>query len=947
MPCLDDNALAALMGNTMSPAERAAAEAHIETCASCRQLVAAMLKGERDEKNLSNADTAPSVAPIEPAAGRTLGRYVLLDVIGAGGMGVVYAAYDPVLERKVALKLVRKERGPAPEIEERLMREGKSIAQLQHQNIVSVFDMGASDGQVYVAMELVGGGSLKKWLRDGPRPWREVLEKFIAAGEGLAAAHRAGIVHRDFKPENVLVGEDGRVRVTDFGLASSVGLVVDPAAASPGTLDVRLTQSGAVLGTPAYMAPEQHEAAQPDARSDQFSFCVALWEGLYGARPYAAGGKPSEPWRLVEPPASASVPPWVRRAVQRGLSLERGGRWPSMELLVDALRRDPARALKVRLATAAVALVVLAAAGGGTWWVATRGERLCSAGPERVAAVWSEPVAAAIGKNLTGETAASFERAKPRLDGWFKGWAELYGDACRATRVRGEQSDEVLSRRMLCLDQRFAEARALVQLFQNRDDGVLAKAPEAVDALGGLHGCSDTEALLAEVPPPSGEALAAQVEAVRTHVREAKARFDGGLYKEAQAAATEAVKLARDVAYKPVLAEALATLGRVQEHAGDLKGAEATLTEAISIAEAAKTDALTAEAATHLVLVLGVRQARYGEAHAWEKLAEGAIHRIGGSLPLQARLMQTSGLVHYQEGQLEQAIAAHQQAVELLEKLEPQSLALADAYSSLGAALRGGRKAKEAFAAFEKALEILRARVGPNSDLTATALNGVGSSLMLEGRFDEALDLYTQAHDVFVRRLGPTHFRTVTAVNNIGVVLAEQGRYADALPYFEKVVSAREATLAPTDAKTADALANVGMLLVEVGRYDDAQKSFEKARGILQGYPLDHFSQAEPLLGEAKVLIAKNEAAKAVPLLERVLKLCENKQGFRFDYTRARAQFVLGRALATDPKRGAEARALALAAREAFASFGAERFKRDLTEVDAWLAGPAAAPRAP
>jgi len=938
MAHLDDNAVAAMMGGTLSAAERAEAEKHIETCADCRQLVAAVLIGERDEKSLSSADTVPSVAPVAPAAGRQLGRYVLLEVIGAGGMGVVYSAYDPVLERKVALKLVRKERGaPSAEIENRLMREGKSIAQLQHQNIVSVFDMGASDGQVYVAMELVGGGSLKKWLHEGPRHWREVLEKFIAAGEGLTAAHRAGIVHRDFKPENVLVGEDGRVRVTDFGLASSVGLTPEPAA-SPGGLDVRLTQSGAVMGTPAYMAPEQHEAAQADARADQFSFCVALWEGLYGARPYAAGGKPGEPWRLVEPPPTANVPPWVRRAVQRGLSLDREHRWPSMEPLVAALRHDPARALKARLAAGATAVLLLGGAGAVTWWSATRGERLCSTGPERVAAVWNAAIASAIGKDLSGETAASFERAKARLDGWWKAWADLHGEACRATRVRGEQSDELLSRRMLCLDRRFAEGRALVELFQNRDDGVLAKSPEAVDALGTLHGCSDTEALLAEVAPPQGEA-AAQVETVRRHLREAKARVEAGLYKEAQASATEAVKLARDLTYRPALAEALTSLGRIHERAGDLKGAEAVLTEAIAVAESAKTDALTAEAATALVLVLGVRQARYGEAHAWEKLAGGTIHRIGGSLPLQARLTQTSGLVLYQEGKLDEAIAAHQKAVELLEELEPQSLALADAYGSLGAALRGGRKAKEARAAFEKSLEILLTRVGPNSDLTAAALNGIGSSLMLEGRFDEALKLYTQSHDVFVKRLGPTHFRAVNAVNNIGVVLAEQGRFADALPYFEKVAKVREATLAATDAKTADALANVGMLLVELQRYDEASKSFEKARGILQGYPLDHFSQAEPLLGEAKVLVAKGETAKAVPLLERVLKLCEGKQGFRFDYTRARASFVLARAT--------KSRELAVKAREAFVSFGEERFKRDLGEVDAWLtAGAPAAERA-
>src|SRR5581483_9051057 len=225
MACLDDNTLAAFLGGTLSTADRAEVERHVETCPACRALVAELLKQERSTSGEPN-DTLPSSRPRSsaPKPGRAIGRYVLQELIGQGGMGAVYSAYDPVLERKVALKLVRGERhaGGLSEVKERLLREGKSIAQLSHPNIVAVFDMGTSEGEVYVAMELVEGGSLRQWLTSAPRHWREVLERFIAAGQGLAAAHRAGLVHRDFKPENVLVGKDGRVRVTDFGLAASV-----------------------------------------------------------------------------------------------------------------------------------------------------------------------------------------------------------------------------------------------------------------------------------------------------------------------------------------------------------------------------------------------------------------------------------------------------------------------------------------------------------------------------------------------------------------------------------------------------------------------------------------------------------------------------------------------------------------------------------------------------
>jgi tetratricopeptide (TPR) repeat protein len=207
---------------------------------------------------------------------------------------------------------------------------------------------------------------------------------------------------------------------------------------------------------------------------------------------------------------------------------------------------------------------------------------------------------------------------------------------------------------------------------------------------------------------------------------------------------------------------------------------------------------------------------------------------------------------------------------------------------------------------------------------------------MLEGRFDEALKLYQDSYGVFAKRLGPTHFRTVTTLNNIGVVLAEQSRYADALPYFEQVLDARKKASA-TDAKTADAYANVGMLLVELKRFDDAKAMFAQAKGVLQGYPLDHFSQAEPLLGEAKIALEQGHAKDAGDPLERVLKLCENREGFRFEYTRARADFLMGRSLVEVKKPAADGWSRVHKAREAFFGFGPERFKRDLAEVDAWL----------
>jgi tetratricopeptide (TPR) repeat protein len=952
MACLDDNTVAALMGGELSGEAKAEVERHVETCAACRQLVAAVLKSDRPlESRLSSADTAFSPAPPPRptlATGSQVGRYVLLERIGAGGMGVVYSAYDPVLERKVAVKLVRGEGAPEAleEVRVRLLREGKAIAQLSHPNIVTVFDMGTSQGQLFVAMELVDAGSLKRWLREGARGWRDVLEKFLSAGQGLAAAHRAGLVHRDFKPENVLVGADGRVRVTDFGLASTIGAPTPvPQAASPAPLDPRLTRTGALLGTPAYMAPEQHVGQGADALSDQFSFCLALWEGLYGQRPYTAAVDPAA-WTLVEPPADTKVPLWLKRGVQRGLSREPQARYPTMEALLSALAADPERTRRVRLLVTAGVLTAALAIAGSSYWASTRASRLCTGAEAEVAKVWTPGLAASVGVTFSGSgvegASGTWELARQGLEAWWRGWAAMHTEACRATRIRGEQSDQLLGLRMACLERRRSEAAALLDVFKHADKDVVTRAPEAVDALIPVSQCADAQALQAEVPPPENPKVRAQVDEVRGLLIEGKARFDSGRYADALSRATQAVQNAKGLEYRPALAEALLLQGRLQERMGDLKAAEQTLLDAIAAAEASKQDAVTAQAATTLMLVLGSRQARYAEAHSWGKLAEGAIGRIGGSPSLQAQLLQTRGLVQYAQGQLKDAIDSHRQAVALLEKVEPDSLALAEALNSLGAALRGGRQGKEALEAFDRALAILLKKVGPDSDLVATTQNGMGSAQMLDGHFEEALKLYQQALGTFTRRLGPTHFRTITTVNNVGVVLAEEGQYAAALPYFEQVLKARQLTLAKTDAKTADAHANVGMLLVELGRLDEAMAHFDEARGILQGYPRDHFSQAEALLGIGKVQLARRQGAKAKEPLEQVLALCEKKEGFRFEYTRARAHFLLGRALFEGLHQPKEGLALAGDARAALVGFGAERFRRDVAEIDAWLAAHAA-----
>jgi formylglycine-generating enzyme required for sulfatase activity len=337
------------------------------------------------------------------AIGARIGRYVILERVGNGAMGVVYGAYDPELDRKIALKLLRGVgAGAAPLARARMMREAKAMARLSHPNVAAVHDVGEFEERIFLATEFLSGGTVRSWLEGQARPWREIVSVFIAAGRGLAAAHAAGLVHRDFKPDNVLLDKEGRARVVDFGLArnaeaaeeesQSPGSVIDLATAAGGSessdafpppkydpnlptgvdlnpsdkLD-KLTRTGALMGTPAYMAPEQFLGESTDERSDQFSFCVALYEALYGQRPFEGDTllalSTSVTGGILRPlPKERDVPAWIRRAVMRGLRIKRDERYPSMTALIAALEDDPALKGRRRLVYAGGVLALVAAA---------------------------------------------------------------------------------------------------------------------------------------------------------------------------------------------------------------------------------------------------------------------------------------------------------------------------------------------------------------------------------------------------------------------------------------------------------------------------------------------------------------------------------------------------------------------------------------------------------
>ena len=618
----------------------------------------------------TSAATVPTASEGKREVGRgtTVGRYILLDQLGAGGMGVVYSAYDSQLDRKVAIKILHGwllAGRDASDLGARMLREAQAMARLSHTNVVTVFDVGTFEDSVFLAMELVLGCTLRQWLKT-PRPWRERLEALKAAGRGLAAAHAADIVHRDVKPDNILVGKDGRVRVTDFGIARSLG-AGDPSTprASPGDpathaahgvgsppasiatgtgdvlsssamLDVSLTASGSILGSIGYMAPEQARGEPVDARSDQFGFAATLYFALYGERafpsrelgPYLASlGEPVPP-----APRDSPVPVWLRRVVLRGLSAAPEARYPTMDALLAALDDDPAvrrrRWLGVGASLAALSLIALAWTRPGS-----APKAMCTEAASRLEGTWDAAkraeVEAAFARLPRPLAPESLGRTADALDDYTRRWTEMRTEACVATRVKGEQSDEILGLRMGCLDDRLREVGALVHVLVTGDEAAFEHAAEAARSLAPLSICADVATLTAPVRPPADPAVRGRVDAVRARIATATSENLLGRFPRARDEAAAAVKEAATLDYPPVLAEALLAQGDAQLSFGDSKGAQPTLVRSEAAAIAGKDPRVATLALAALVRAYG-QDGRFDQAHVLEQLARRG---PGGAAP--------------------------------------------------------------------------------------------------------------------------------------------------------------------------------------------------------------------------------------------------------------------------------------------------------------------------
>ncbi|MCH9688704.1 MAG: serine/threonine-protein kinase, partial [Deltaproteobacteria bacterium] len=556
------------------------------------------IRGDVHARLFGDTPTAEADASTPPSVHR-IGRFRVVERLGRGGMGVVYRAYDPELDRPVAIKVLRPDVHGAGErdAQARLLREAQAMARLSDPNVIMVHEVGTVDDRVFVAMEYVEGPTLRQWMHQ-PRPWTTVLPVFLGAGQGLAAAHRAGLVHRDFKPDNVLIDPEDRVRVLDFGLARALedhgtdgSTPVTPIAERPDvdSLHTPLTQTGAVMGTPAYMAPEQMLGHCADARSDQFSFCVALYEALYRQRPFAGDTLATLSMnvvrgRLREPPAEARVPGRLFTALRRGLTVDPDARFERMEDLLGALEQPPThwwrRALVVG-ALGATATVAMA----GLW--REDATDACGGLRDQLTGVWDparrEQVRDAIegtGRDFAPRVA---QTTLGMLDTYAAGWITQAEDACGAALV-GQPDDEA-ERRRDCLEQRRVELGALVDALAEAEEGMVHAAVTATADLTDLGACADPRRLSDQHVVDDPE-VRQQLARARGQLAHAKARGALGHYDEAVELASEVIERARALGSPTLEAMGRMIRGNYRERAGDPAGAEQDLRDAVAQAQA-------------------------------------------------------------------------------------------------------------------------------------------------------------------------------------------------------------------------------------------------------------------------------------------------------------------------------------------------------------------------
>jgi len=887
--------------------------------------------------------------------GVSIGRFVMIDRLGAGAMGEVVLAYDPDLHRRVAIKVLRaglfSSSGNAAV--QRMLREARAMAKLSHPNVITVFEVDQMDsGQSFIAMEFIDGGTLREWKAEAPS-WKKTVEVYAAAGAGLAAAHDHDLVHRDFKPDNVLIGNDGRVCVTDFGLVGAVDgdqedllssgrdIVHESASSGSGRIsaeaDITLTRTGSLLGTPAYMAPEQGKDL--DARSDQFSFCVSLYEALYGHRPFA-GDTLAElranvcDGRLLEVPRDTKVPQRIRDVVERGLCIDPSKRWPDMRSLLTALKRNPSEQ-RGRWLFAAIALGLT---GGAVSLAANSGTNsgpVCSDGSARIEKVWNAERSSSLLSAFTQADAEAAPKAhqavEDALSSFTGDWKAGHLDACEAHRVREEQSGALFDRRMLCLQRRLDRTDALLDAFATPNAAAVAAANQIGGAVPSVETCANTELLASIIPPPDAPDIRKEWKQLHHEIDRADALGVAGREADALTAFADIRPRIEGLDHGPQLARYLQNYGNALIRNSRFEDAIEVLGSAPEAA--ARADDPRVEANVWLLLA---RAHGFGlgdpKTAAWmARAAEVAAVRAGDNPTTQLNIQYTRAILAQEAGDYLQAVEAAERTVASAEEVFGHAHRNTSAsYGTLGNALHKVGKLDQAREAHQTSLDIDRGlHEGPHADIGHSLINiallddDAGDPIAARAGFEEALGVYEQAvgkdhafyrdaqlnlagnaakrKDFDAARKGylemlayyeETLPKGHADFGRIYVNLAEislvEGDLDDALREARRGLAIRVEALGPDHADVMLSRLTLGKILLARDEYSESEKELREGLRIADvSLPPEHSDRANILIPLGQVLLATERSTDAKPVLELAAKLAANGPKERLETVRA------------------------------------------------------------
>lgn len=846
-----------------------AVSVHAELCGSCRAALVDLVR-----------ERAP--AGTEPAAlgaGSVVDRFVIESRLGAGGMGVVYAARDPKLQRTIALKVLR------PAIAAtglaRLEREAQAAAAVAHPNVVAIYDVGSCDGRVFVAMEHIRGPTLRAWSATS-RSWRDVVARLIEAGRGIAAVHAAGLVHRDVKPDNILIGEDGRARVSDFGLARAAEYPVQ----SERPDDRAPMRTGSLVGTPAYAAPEQLAGGAVSELADQYAFAVTAWEALYGARPFDAPASPHPAtsasttgdavWsnelrareREVPRPPRRRGPAAIERALRRALHNDPAARHESMAALVSALERavaSPRRWLiggAIAIATTAAALTVAAAVRTGD-----TGAQPCRGLDGPLVGAWDPAAKVELAKHFaaSGHPAAihRYTAVTTELDRYALAWANARTAVCEATRVRGEASEQQLAVAMACLDDRLVALRGLADELSHGDAAIVDRAADGARLLPAIARCHGTQ-----VDSGSPAALA---------IRRELERIPQILMLHGAGAATQLVDGARSraaaVADPGLDAELRFAAARVALANGDSAHSRDELRAALASAERARDDRMRAQVAIVLVEVARELSA-FDEAARMVELADAVVARIGGGRELADTLAGARGRLAIARGQAAEGLGWIDQALASSERADPESLQTASLLYDRHGALRALNRDREAAAAWRRASAIVVAHYGDTDEGAALRLADRAHQALASGDPRRCVELAERVVAAIAIARDPNdadlhHVRTVLYAG-----YAMLGDWRRASDHMRDDVAVARATGRTAD--EAAALEHLGRAMLGLGDAAGAASSY-RASATLAGELADPELElyARYGLGRALAVVGGSANAEAIDQLEWALPRLE------------------------------------------------------------------------